>query len=51
MKADLATDVRAAAAAQFEYVEIWAAKLRDFLKTHSVTDLKALFNEAGGSDL
>ena len=47
MKADLATDVRAAAAAGFDYVEIWAAKLRDFLKTHSVKDLKTLFNEGG----
>jgi sugar phosphate isomerase/epimerase len=28
MKADLATDIRAAAAAGFDYVEIWAAKLR-----------------------
>ena len=45
MKADLATDVRAAAAAGFGYVEIWAAKLRDFLKTHSVIDLKTVFNE------
>jgi 2-keto-myo-inositol isomerase len=46
MKADLETDVRAAAAAGFDYVEIWAAKLRDFLKTHSVKDLKTLFNES-----
>ena len=47
MMADLATDVRAAAAAGFDYVEIWAAKLRDFLKTHSVMDLKTLFNDSG----
>ena len=46
MKADLATDVRAAAAAGFDYVEIWAAKLREFLKTHSVADLKILFKES-----
>jgi 2-keto-myo-inositol isomerase len=45
MKADLATDVRAAAAAGFDYVEIWAAKLREFLKAHSVSDLKTLFEE------
>jgi len=35
MKADLTTDVRAAAAAGFDYLEIWATKLRDYLKTHS----------------
>ena len=47
MKADLATDVRAAAAAGFDYVEIWAAKLRDFLKQRSAKDLKNLFTENG----
>jgi 2-keto-myo-inositol isomerase len=47
MKADLETDVRAAAAAGFDYVEIWAAKLRAFLKTHSVSDLKGLFKDSG----
>ena len=47
MKADLETDVRAAAAAGFDYLEIWAAKLREFLKTHSVSDLKALFGYSG----
>jgi 2-keto-myo-inositol isomerase len=44
MKADLETDVQAAAAAGFDFVEIWAAKLRQFLKTHSVADLKKLFD-------
>lgn len=47
MKADLATDVHAAAAAGFDYVEIWAAKLRDFLKTNSAADLKSLFATSG----
>jgi 2-keto-myo-inositol isomerase len=47
MNADLATDVRAAAAAGFDYVEIWAAKLREFLKTNSASDLKRLFAESG----
>ena len=47
MKADLATDVRAAVAAGFDYVEIWAAKLREFLKENSVADLKILFDQAG----
>jgi len=45
MKADLETDVRAAAAAGFDYLEIWAPKLREFLKTHSVPELKTLFVE------
>jgi len=47
MKADLATDVHAAAAAGFDYLEIWAPKLRDFLKSHAVSDLKTLFAESG----
>ncbi|HEV2833716.1 MAG TPA: sugar phosphate isomerase/epimerase [Pyrinomonadaceae bacterium] len=47
MKADLATDIRAAAGAGFDYVEIWAAKLRKFLETQSAADLKKLFDEAG----
>ena len=47
MKADLATDIRAAGSAGFDYVEIWAAKLRRFLKDHSAADLKSLFAAAG----
>ena len=47
MKADLETDIRAAAAAGFDYLEIWAAKLRQFLKTRSVSDLKALLSQNG----
>jgi 2-keto-myo-inositol isomerase len=47
MKADLATDIRAAGAAGFDYLEIWAAKLREFLKNNSTADLKRLFAEAG----
>jgi 2-keto-myo-inositol isomerase len=47
MKADLPTDIRAAAAAGFDYVEIWAAKLRKFLQENSTADLKALFAENG----
>ena len=47
MKADLPTDIRAAAAAGFEYLEIWAAKLRKYLKENSVGDLKKLFGESG----
>ena len=47
MKADLETDIRAAGAAGFEYLEIWAAKLRQFLKTRSVSDLKTLLSQNG----
>ena len=47
MKADLATDIRAAAAAGFDYHEIWAAKLRRFLQQNSVADLKRLFDDSG----
>lgn len=42
MRADLETDVRAASAAGFDLIEIWASKLREFLKTRSVADLKNL---------
>jgi 2-keto-myo-inositol isomerase len=45
MKADLPTDIRAAAAAGFDYLEIWAAKLRTFLANNSLADLKKLFDE------
>ena len=47
MRADLATDLHAAKAAEFDYLEIWAAKLRNFLKERSTTELKALFAESG----
>lgn len=45
MRADLQTDLEAAEAAGFDYVEIWASKLRDYLKSNSPSDLKALFAE------
>jgi len=45
MRADLETDVRAAAAAGFDYLEIWAAKLRKFLRENSASNLRALFAE------
>jgi 2-keto-myo-inositol isomerase len=44
MHADLETDIRAASAAGFELIEIWAAKLREFLKTQTVSDLKKLLD-------
>ena len=36
MHADLETDIKAASEAGFELIEIWAAKLREFLKTNTV---------------
>jgi 2-keto-myo-inositol isomerase len=47
MRADLATDLQAAKAAGFDYVEIWAAKLRTFLQEKSTSELKDLFTESG----
>lgn len=45
MYADLETDIKAAAEAGFDYVEIWAAKLRAFLKDKTVEDLSQLLNK------
>jgi len=45
MRADLATDLEAAQSAGFDYLEIWAAKLRKFLQHNSVADLKNLFTQ------
>ncbi len=45
MRADLKTDIESASAAGFDLIEIWAAKLREFLKTNSVADLKNLLEE------
>ena len=47
MRADLATDVRAAAAAGFDCLEIWAAKLRKFLREGSAAELKSLLDAHG----
>jgi 2-keto-myo-inositol isomerase len=47
MRADLATDLHAAKAAGFDYLEIWAAKLRHFLKKRSTTELSDLFDGLG----
>ena len=47
MKASLAEDIRAASAAGFDYLEIWASKLRKFLKTGTTAELLALFDEHG----
>lgn len=43
----LEDDIRSAAEAGFEGVEIWVGKLRKYLETHSKADLKRLLDEAG----
>jgi 2-keto-myo-inositol isomerase len=45
MRADLATDLIAAQTAGYDYLEIWAAKLRAFLKQNVIRDLQELFNK------
>jgi 2-keto-myo-inositol isomerase len=45
MKASLVEDIRAASAARFDYLEIWASKLRKFLISSTTSELKALFDE------
>jgi 2-keto-myo-inositol isomerase len=47
MKATLPEDITAAGAAGFKALEIWAAKMDAYLETHSVAELKALFDRAG----
>lgn len=47
MTADLETDIRAAAAAGFELVELRSNKLYDHLKKKTIDDLKALLAETG----
>ena len=51
MRAGLATDLHAAAAAGFDYLEIWAAKLRSFLRENSIAELKELFSASGPAPL
>ena len=46
MRADLVTDLEAAKAAGFDYLEIWAAKLRAFLKEKTTSELRDLFTDA-----
>jgi 2-keto-myo-inositol isomerase len=47
MKADLTTDIRVAGQAAYDVVEIWAAKLDEFLKTGTLDDVARLLAEAG----
>ncbi len=46
MHADLETDIKVAGEAGFDLIEIWAAKLREFLKSKTVNDLKKLLKES-----
>ena len=45
MHADLETDIRAAGAAGYDLVELWAPKLRRYLQEHSLGDLRQLLTE------
>jgi len=45
MHADLLTDIQAASQAGFRLIEIWAAKLREYLKTNSTADLRSILKE------
>jgi 2-keto-myo-inositol isomerase len=47
MQADLATDFQAAKAAGFDYLEIWADKLRTFLHHKTSRELKELIAASG----
>lgn len=47
MYADLRTDIQAASAAGYDLLEIWSAKLYEYLKSNTPEDLKALFGEYG----
>ncbi len=46
MKATLPEDITAASAAGFKALEIWAAKMDTYLESHSIQDLKRLFDQA-----
>lgn len=47
MTADLETDIRAAAAAGYDLIELRSNKLYDYLQHHSIENLKALLAETG----
>ncbi len=42
MHADLSTDINAASDAGYDLIEIWASKLREFLKSNTIEDLGGL---------
>ena len=45
MHADLETDIRAAGHAGYDLVELWASKLRTYLETHPIDDLRTILTE------
>jgi 2-keto-myo-inositol isomerase len=47
MRANLETDFKAAQSANFDYVEIWAAKLRTFLRHRTTSELNDLIAQTG----
>lgn len=47
MRADIVADIRAASAAGFDCLEIWASKLKTFLKSNTAGELKSLLAEHG----
>ncbi len=46
MHADLETDIKAAQKAGYDFIEIWASKLREFLESGDVGTLSGLLNES-----
>jgi len=47
MKCDFATDIKAYGQAGFEAVELWLAKVYEYLKDHSLDDAKKLLKDNG----
>jgi len=45
MYADLTTDIQAASSAGYDLIEIWSAKLYEYLKSQTASDLKTLLAE------
>lgn len=47
ISSDLVTDIKASAGAGFRALEVWAAKLDDYRKSHSLAEMRALFVDSG----
>src|SRR5688572_33332317 len=47
MRADLETDIHVAQATGFDFLEIWAAKLRNFLQHRTSSELNELLAKSG----
>lgn len=45
MKADLVTDVEVSARAGYKDLEVWAAKMDDYLTGHSLSELAKAFTD------